>query len=52
MGALDFVRRNYHWFAAVSGVLMIAIGVLLVSGLYEEFLLPILNRLSQVEPPL
>ena len=52
MGALDFVRRNYHWFAGVSGVLMIAIGVMLVSGLYEEFLLPILNRLSQVEPPL
>lgn len=52
MTVLDVVKRNYHWFAGVSGVLMIAIGVLLVSGLWQRWLIPILNRLSRIEPPL
>jgi cytochrome c-type biogenesis protein len=52
MGALDFVKRNYHWFAGVSGVVMVAIGVLLVSGLWQSVLTPILNRLSRVTPPI
>jgi cytochrome c-type biogenesis protein len=52
MGALDFVKRNYHWFAGVSGVVMVAIGVLLVSGLWQTLLTPILNRLSRVTPPI
>ena len=50
--ALDFVKRNYHWFAGVSGVLMIGIGVLLVSGLWQSVLTPVLNRLSQITPPI
>ena len=52
MGALDFVKRNYHWFAGVSGVVMVAIGVLLLSGLWQTLLTPILNRLSRVTPPI
>jgi cytochrome c-type biogenesis protein len=52
MAALDFVKRNYHWFAGVSGAVMVAIGVLLLSGLWQTVLTPILNRLSQVTPPI
>jgi cytochrome c-type biogenesis protein len=51
--ALEFVKRNYHWFAGVSGVLMVAIGVMLVSGLWQTLMTPFLNRLSRVlTPPL
>jgi cytochrome c-type biogenesis protein len=52
MGALQFVKRNYHWFAGVSGAVMVAIGILLVSGLYQQLLVPILNKLSQITPPI
>jgi cytochrome c-type biogenesis protein len=52
MAALDFVKRNYHWFAGVSGAVMVAIGVLLLSGLWQAVLTPILNRLSRVTPPI
>jgi cytochrome c-type biogenesis protein len=50
MGALHFVKRNYHWFAGISGVVMIAIGILLVSGLWKTLLVPVLNRLSRISP--
>ncbi len=52
LGALGFVKRNYHWFAGVSGAIMVAIGFLLVSGLWQEFVTPWLNRLSKITPPL
>jgi cytochrome c-type biogenesis protein len=52
MGALQFVKRNYHWFAGISGVVMIAIGILLVSGLWKTLLVPIMNRLSRITLPL
>jgi cytochrome c-type biogenesis protein len=42
MGALAFVKRNYHWFAGVSGAVMVAIGVLLVFNLW----VPLLSRLG------
>jgi len=50
--ALDVVKRNYHWIAGVSGVIMVAIGFLLVSGLFQRYVTPWLNRLSNVNPPL
>ena len=46
---LDFVKRNYHWIAGVSGVVMIAIGVLLVTGHWQRILQPFIrwgNRLN------
>jgi cytochrome c-type biogenesis protein len=52
LGALQFVKRNYHWFAGISGAVMVAIGVLLVSGLWQHLLVPVLNRLSRVTPPI
>jgi cytochrome c-type biogenesis protein len=52
MQALDVIKRNYHWFAGISGVIMVAIGVLLVSGLWESWITPWLNSLSRITPPL
>jgi cytochrome c-type biogenesis protein len=52
MTSLDVIRRNYHRIAAVSGALMVAIGLLLVSGLWQRFLLPVITRLGQSSPPL
>ncbi|MFL5798681.1 MAG: cytochrome c biogenesis CcdA family protein [Actinomycetota bacterium] len=52
MRALDVIKRNYHWFAGVSGAIMVGIGVLLVSGLWESWVTPWLNSLSRITPPL
>jgi cytochrome c-type biogenesis protein len=49
---MDVIKRNYHWLAAVSGFTMMAIGLLLVSGLWASWVTPWLNRLSNVTPPL
>jgi cytochrome c-type biogenesis protein len=40
--ALGFVKRNYHWFAGVSGGMLVAIGVLLATNLW----VPLLSRLG------
>jgi cytochrome c-type biogenesis protein len=50
MGALAFVRRNYHWFAGVSGVVMIAIGVLVATNLWTRLLGPVLRSISNFTP--
>jgi len=52
MGALAFVKRNYHWIAGVSGVVMIAIGVLIVTDLWNQVLAPVRQAIRQFEPPL
>jgi cytochrome c-type biogenesis protein len=52
MGAMQFVKRNYHWFAGVSGAVMMAIGVMLVSGFWQRVMLPILTHLSRITPPI
>jgi cytochrome c-type biogenesis protein len=52
MGAMRFFSRNYRWFAGVSGVLMIAIGVLLVSGLWVRVLAPLLHLINGYSPPI
>src|SRR5947207_2785280 len=49
MGALEWVKRNYRWIAGVSGVVMVAIGVLLLTGQWSRLLNPFLrwgNRIS------
>jgi cytochrome c-type biogenesis protein len=49
MGALDWVKRNYRWIAGVSGVVMVAIGILLLTGTWSRLLNPFLrwgNRIS------
>lgn len=54
MGALAWVKRNYHWIAGVGGVLMIGIGVLLVLNLWTQFLAwtGLLDLVSGFEPPI
>jgi cytochrome c-type biogenesis protein len=52
MGALAFVKRNYHWIAGASGVVMVTIGVLVVTNLWNEFLAPVRRAIDQFTPPL
>src|SRR5438067_1385109 len=52
MGAARFFSRHYQWFAGVSGVLMIAIGVLFVSGLWVQVLSPVLRLVNRFSPPI
>jgi cytochrome c-type biogenesis protein len=52
--ALTFVRRNYHWFAGVSGVLLVAIGALLATNQWVPLLsrLGLLQLVERFTPPL
>jgi cytochrome c-type biogenesis protein len=50
MAALGFVKRNYHWFAGVSGAIMVAIGFLLVTNLWTRVLGPVLRAVSRFTP--
>jgi cytochrome c-type biogenesis protein len=50
MGALAFVRRNYHWFAGVSGVVMIVVGILVATDLWTRLLAPVLRAISDFTP--
>ncbi|MGH2591047.1 MAG: cytochrome c biogenesis CcdA family protein [Actinomycetota bacterium] len=52
MGALAFVKRNYHWIAGLSGAVMIAIGVLVVTNLWTQMLGPVLREISRFTPAL
>jgi len=52
MRAFRFFSRNYHWFAGVSGVLLVTIGVLLVTGLWVRMLAPLLNLANRLSPPI
>lgn len=42
MGAFAFVKRNYHWFAGMSGLLLVTIGALVATNQW----LPLLSRLG------
>lgn len=48
--AFRFVTRNYHWFAGVGGAALVAIGVLLVSGVWVTLLNPVLRLVSRFTP--
>jgi cytochrome c-type biogenesis protein len=52
MGTLAFVRRNYHWIAGGSAVVMIAIGLLVVTNRWTLLLGPILRAIRQFSPPI
>jgi cytochrome c-type biogenesis protein len=52
MTALAFVRRNYHWFAGISGVVMIGIGVLVATDLWTRLLGPVLRSINRFTPAL
>lgn len=52
MGALAFVKRNYHWFAGTSGVVMIGIGVLVATNTWTRLLSPLLRAINRFTPPI
>jgi cytochrome c-type biogenesis protein len=52
MGALSFVKRNYHWFAGISGVIMVTIGVLVFTNTWSRLLAPLLRTISRFNPPI
>lgn len=52
MGAFAFIQRNYRWIAGASGALMLAIGVLVATGLWARLLAPILPVINGFQPPI
>ncbi len=52
MGALSFVKRNYHWIAGISGVIMVTIGVLVFTNTWTRLLAPVLRAISNFNPPI
>ena len=50
MGALRFFSRNYRWFAGVSGVALVAIGVLLVTGAWTRLVAPLFRVINRFTP--
>jgi cytochrome c-type biogenesis protein len=52
MRSLQFVKRNYHWIAGISGAVMVTIGVLLVSGLWLRLLAPLLRFANRINLPI
>ncbi|MFN2545097.1 MAG: cytochrome c biogenesis CcdA family protein [Actinomycetota bacterium] len=52
LGALEWVKRNYRWIAGVSGVLMVAIGVLLLTGTWIRLLNPFLRWGNRIDLPI
>jgi cytochrome c-type biogenesis protein len=45
MGALAWVRRNYKWISACSGVLLIAVGYLIATNQLTRLLAPLTSKL-------
>jgi len=52
MGALNWFKRNYQWIAGISGGVMIAIGVLVITNTWTRLLAPILRAISNFNPPI
>lgn len=52
MGALDLLKRHHEAISLVSGVIMVAIGLLLVSGLWVQVLSPLLRLVNRFTPPI
>jgi cytochrome c-type biogenesis protein len=50
VASLAFIKRNYHWIAGASGVVMIAIGVLIVTNQWVRVLNPILRAINRFTP--
>ncbi len=52
LGAFRFFSRNYRWFAAASGVVMAAIGILLLTGQWNRLMAPLLEQVARFTPAL
>jgi cytochrome c-type biogenesis protein len=52
MGALKWVKRNYHWITGISGALMIVIGVLVFTNTWTRVLAPVMRAIQNFNPPI
>jgi len=52
MGALDVLKRHHETISLVSGVIMVSIGLLLISGLWLQIISPVLRLVNRFEPPI
>ena len=52
MGTFRFFSRHYQWFAGIGGAMMVAIGVLLVTGVWVRLLSPLLRIVNRFTPPI
>jgi cytochrome c-type biogenesis protein len=52
VAAFGVVKRNYHWFTGVAGVVMVTIGVLIVTGAWSGLLAPIQRQITSFSPPI
>jgi cytochrome c-type biogenesis protein len=52
MDAHGCVKRNYHWIVGLSGVVMVAIGVLVATNTWTRLLGPIMRSIQNFNPPL
>lgn len=52
MHRLGFLQRHYHAIAGVSGSLLAAIGLLLVTGAWVRVISPLLRLVNSFEPPI
>jgi cytochrome c-type biogenesis protein len=52
MGAMRFFSRHYRAFTAASGVLLVVLGFLLVTGLWGTLLAPLLRVVNRFTPPI
>lgn len=50
LGAFRFFSRNYHWFAGVSGAVMVVIGTLLVTGTWTRLVAPLFRIINRFTP--
>jgi cytochrome c-type biogenesis protein len=50
MGAFRFFSRNYHWIAGTSGVAMVTLGILLITGEWTNLLDPLLRLVVRFTP--
>lgn len=52
MRRLGFLQRHYHAIAGVSGSVLVAIGLLLVTGAWVRVIAPLLRLVNSFEPPI
>ena len=52
IGALDVLKRHHEIISMVSGVIMVTIGSLLISGLWLRIISPVLRLVNSFEPPI
>jgi cytochrome c-type biogenesis protein len=52
MRRLGFLQRHYRAIAGISGTMLVAIGLLLVSGASVRVMSPLLRLVNSFEPPI